>query len=252
MSGAGGERPTWPMSAALVVSCEHGGNAIPAEYSGFFADQQALLATHRGYDAGALAMARSLATVFAAPLVFSEISRLLVDLNRSKGHPGLHFDAIRRAPARLREEILATYYEPYRAEAERLVMSAVAAGKRVVHVSSHSFTPDLDGRVRTADVGLLYDPARAEERALCARWKMALGEVAPALVVRRNYPYAGKGDGLTAWFRKRLPPAHYVGVELELNQKLVAGPESAWCALRDVIAESLRMTVAVDSLWSVP
>ena len=55
--------------------------------------------------------------MFAAPLVFSEISRLLVDLNRSKGHPGLHFDAIRRAPARLREEILATYYEPYRAEA---------------------------------------------------------------------------------------------------------------------------------------
>ena len=192
MSGAGGERPTWPMSAALVVSCEHGGNAIPAEYSGFFADQQALLATHRGYDAGALAMARSLATVFAAPLVFSEISRLLVDLNRSKGHPGLHFDAIRRAPARLREEILATHYEPYRAEAERLVMSAVAAGKRVVtspRTALHPIsTAGFDCRCRP-----VYDPARAEERALCARWKMALGEVAPALVVRRNYPYAGRG-----------------------------------------------------------
>ena len=29
----------------------------------------------------------------------------------------------------------------------------------MIHVSSHSFTPELDGKVRRADVGLLYDPA---------------------------------------------------------------------------------------------
>lgn len=224
----------------LVISCEHGGNLIPEPYRDFFADQESLLATHRGFDHGALVMARSMAEAFSAPLVYSEISRLLVDLNRSKGHPRLHIEAIRKAPAALRGEILARYYEPYRSEAERLVMQAVERGGRVVHVSSHSFTPELDGALRVADIGLLYDPARAGELALCARWKAALNACAPELTVRRNYPYAGKGDGLTAWFRKRLPSDRYVGVELELNQKLVTGPEQSWRALREVIIESLR------------
>ena len=106
-----------------------------------------------------------------------------------------------------------------------------------------SFTPVLDGKVRTADIGLLYDPVRAGERALCARWKAALEARAPEYVVRRNYPYAGKGDGLTAWFRRRLPAERYVGVELEVNQKLVEGPEHQWHGLRQTIVESLRDAV---------
>ena len=232
---------------ALVISCEHGGNLIPEPYRDFFAGHQSLLATHRGFDSGALVMARSLAAAFSAPLVYSEVSRLLVDLNRSTNHPRLHIEAIRKAPASLRGEILARYYQPYRSEAERLVMRAIESGGRVVHVSSHSFTPQLDGVIRNADIGLLYDPVRAGEVALCARWKAALKACAPELTVRRNYPYAGKGDGLTAWFRKRLPPDRYVGVELELNQKLAAGPEPTWSALRQAIVESLRVAKEADA-----
>lgn len=227
----------------LVITCEHGGNRIPAAYRDLFTDHQALLATHCGFDRGALVMARALAKAFAAPLVYSETSRLLVDLNRSKGHPRLHHAVVQDAPGAVRQEVLANYYEPYRREAERAVMTAIEAGRQVIHVSSHSFTPVLDGKVRTADIGLLYDPARAGERALCARWKAALEARAPEYVVRRNYPYAGKGDGLTAWFRKRLPAERYVGVELEVNQKLVEGPEHRWHGLRQTIVESLRDAV---------
>ena len=56
-----------------------------------------------------------------------------------------------------------------RARSERLVGNAIGRGRRVIHVSAHSFTPGLDGKVRTADVGLLYDPARPGEVRLCAR-----------------------------------------------------------------------------------
>ena len=66
-------------------------------------------------------MARALATAFAAPLVVSTVSRLLVDLNRSVGHPRLHSEAIRKAPVEVRQRILKDYYQPYRAQAERLV-----------------------------------------------------------------------------------------------------------------------------------
>lgn len=229
---------------ALVLTCEHGGKRIPASYRGLFEGHQALLDSHRGFDPGALAMARALAGVFDAPLVVSTISRLLVDLNRSIGHPRLHFEVIRKAPAEMRQEILRRYYEPYRTRAEAWVAQAIAAHGRVIHISSHSFTPELDGKVRNADVGLLYDPARPGEVALAERWKASLEACAPDLTVRRNYPYAGKGDGLTAWFRRRLPPDVYVGIELEVNQKLVFGAGPRWLALRQIIVESLRGALA--------
>ena len=114
----------------------------------------------------------------------------------------------------------------------------------MIHLSSHSFTPELDGKVRDADIGLLYDPARPGEADLCERWKASLEACAPDLTVRRNYPYAGKGDGLTTWFRRRLPPGTYVGIELEVNQKHVVGAGRHWTAMRKVIVESLRRALA--------
>lgn len=228
----------------LVITCEHGGKRIPASYRELFHGHQALLDSHRGFDPGALTMARALSGAFAAPLLVSTVSRLLVDLNRSIGHPRLHFEAIRKAPAAVRQEILRRYYAPYRARAEGLVMQAIARDGRVIHLSSHSFTPELDGKVRNADIGLLYDPARPGEVDLCARWQASLWACAPALTIRRNYPYAGKGDGLTAWFRRRLPPDAYMGIELEVNQKHVFGAGRRWSALRQVIVESLRGALA--------
>ena len=149
-----------------------------------------------------------------------------------------------RASSRAKEErILADHYRPYRAEAQALVGQAVASGQRVIHVSSHSFTPRLSGQVRTADIGLLYDPARPGEVDLGARWKAALREIAPELRVRRNYPYAGKNDGLTSNLRRRYPPAAYVGIELEINQAHVIGAPPRWAELRITIVESLRMAL---------
>jgi predicted N-formylglutamate amidohydrolase len=229
-------------SAGLVITCEHGGNRIPKPYRDLFHAHQVLLSSHRGFDPGALIMARALATAFTAPLVVSTVSRLLVDLNRSVGHPRVHSQAIREASAEVREPILRRYYRPYRAQVERLVRQAIADHGSVIHLSSHSFTPELDGRVRAADIGLLYDPARPVEVDLCARWKAALKSCAPDLVVRRNYPYAGKGDGLTTWLRRRFPADAYVGVELEINQKHVIRAGQHWRALRQVIIESLCRT----------
>jgi predicted N-formylglutamate amidohydrolase len=104
----------------------------------------------------------------------------------------------------------------------------------------------LNGKVRGADVGLLYDPARQGEADLCARWKAALLARAPELRVRRNYPYAGKGDGLTSHLRRRFSHNAYLGIELEVNQRIVFGARRGWIALRRVVIESLRAACAKD------
>jgi len=228
-----------PAVACLVITCEHGGNQVPARWRQQFRGCRALLDSHRGFDAGALVMARALAANFGAPLLSSTTSRLLVDLNRSIGHRKLHMEAIRMLPVELRQEIIAQHYQPYRTAAERLVARGIARRGRVIHLSCHSFTNNFEGVVRHADIGLLYDPARPGERALCAQWKSGLKLAAPALDVRRNYPYAGRNDGLTSTLRKLYPPAAYLGIELELNQKNLLLPASQWAALRESIITTL-------------
>lgn len=222
-----------------LVTCEHGGNRIPPAFRTLFAGYEGLLQTHRGHDPGALALARELAASLQAPLLFSTTSRLLIDLNRSPAHPHLYSEATRGAPPALRRQIFDAYYLPYRERVEAHVADAVARGRRVIHVSSHSFTPVLDGEERNADVGLLYDPARPDEAELCRRWQAMLEAGAPALKVRRNYPYTGKSDGFTAYLRRRFPPAEYVGIELEINQKHVFRGGRPWQAVRRQVIEAL-------------
>src|SRR5205814_2232454 len=112
---------------------------------------------------------------------------------------------------------------------------------------SHSFTPTLGGNVRRADVGLLYHPGRRGEVELCARWKESLAALAPGLRVRRNYPYAGKGDGLTSHLRRRFPADAYLGVELEINQRIVMAAGRRWTALRGALIDSLRVACATSA-----
>jgi len=228
----------------FIISCEHGGNRIPAPYRRLFRGQRALLDSHRGYDPGSLVMAKALASTCRAPLVASTISRLLIDLNRSIGHPQLFSAVTRGAPAQTRAQIVDEYYRPYRVQVERLVRQAVSRGHRVIHISSHSFTAELDGKVRGTDVGLLYHPARRGEAEVCARWKESLAASAPELRVRRNYPYTGKGDGLTSHLRLRFEQSDYVGIELEVNQSIVVAAGRRWTALRRLLIDSLRTACA--------
>ena len=224
----------------FIITCEHGGNRIPAPYRPLFGGHRALLDSHRGYDPGALVMASALAGTCRAPLVASTTSRLLIDLNRSIGHPQLFSEATRGASAEARERIVNEHYRPYRTEVEHLVGHAVSRGDRVIHISSHSFTGALNGRVRSADVGLLYHPGRRGEVEMCAGWKESITASAPELRVRRNYPYAGKGDGLTSHLRRRFAQSDYVGIELEINQDIVLAAGRRWSELRRVLIDSLR------------
>ncbi|MDD5328708.1 MAG: N-formylglutamate amidohydrolase [Sulfuricella sp.] len=231
----------------FIVTCEHGGNHVPARYRRLFGGYEGLLRTHRGYDAGALAMAENLAHALAAPLFSSTTSRLLVDLNRSIGHRGLFSEITKAVPDGLRNEILARCYRPYREEVEANIAAAAARGNRVIHLSSHSFTPELDGRMRNADIGLLYDPARPGEVELCLRWQAAFKHLAPDLRVRRNYPYAGKSDGFTVYLRRRFPANMYVGVELEINQRHVFEGGRHWRVVRQRVVDTLRLALAGEA-----
>lgn len=228
-----------PALQSYLITCEHGGNRVPPPYMPLFDGHGELLASHRGWDPGALALARGLARALDAPLHYATVSRLVIDLNRSVGHPRLYGEATRGLPPAERRQILDRHYLPYRQRVEDHIRDRVDAGHRVVHVSSHSFTPELDGQARNADVGLLYDPARPGEADLARRWQTALKASTPGLRVRRNYPYTGTSDGFTAYLRKRFDGADYLGIELEVNQRVVFAGGIAWHRLLAILVASL-------------
>ena len=191
-------------------------------------------------------MATALASAWRAPLVASTVSRLLIDLNRSIRHPHLFSAATRDTPAETRAEIVEDHYRPYRGQVERLVTQAESRGDRVIHISSHSFTAQLDGTVRGADVGLFHHPGRRGETEMWARWKESLAASAPELRVRRNDPYAGKGDGLTSHLRLRFAPSD-LGIELKINQGIVVATGRRWRALQRVLIDTLRTARAAGA-----
>lgn len=209
----------------LVLSCEHAGNRVPARYEDLFQSRRArtALASHRGVDIGALAVARALARSLGAPLFSVTVTRLLVEANRSLGHPDLFSEFSRRLSPRDKQVLLDRYYYPHRRRVESAVRRSIGL---TIHVGVHSFAPRLKGVSRSADVGLLYDPSRPAERRFCDRWADALRLHAPDWIVRRNYPYRGTADGLTTALRRQLPPGAYAGIELEVNQRLLFGPRS--------------------------
>jgi len=225
----------------LLLTCEHGGNRIPAPYAHLFRGAADVLASHRGWDPGALPLARHLARSLNRPLLELTWSRLFVEGNRTPTNPRIWSRFTKDLPKDEREQILERWFRPHRREVEDAVAAAVSRGSRVVHVAVHSFTPELDGEVRNADLAFLYDSRRKREAEVCRRWAALLHRSAPELRVRFNYPYRGAADGLTTALRRRHAQSRYVGIELEINQAVVGSRR--WHAFQSQLTSSLRELV---------
>ena len=214
----------------LVISCEHGGNEVPGPYVPLFCGLEAQLESHRGGDPGALQPARQMAAALDAPLHAVTTTRLLVDLNRSIGHPHLFSEATRRLPRAQRNEIVDRYYQPHRDLIESEIARGIASGRRVIHNASHSFTPALHGEERRADVAWLYDPRRAGERAFARTWMEAFARIRPAQGGASREAGRISGDGHAR--RHGRPRRRFRQMSGPLRRKLAAMsecPQEARC-----------------------
>lgn len=245
IDNAGGPDSVTPTRAdTLIITCEHGGRDVPRPYDAVFAGHGALLASHRGWDPGALELARRLADAVGVPLYAATTTRLLVDLNRSIGHPQLFSSLTRALPPAVRQDIVDRHFQPHRERVAEAIAGHIRAGRRVVHVASHSFTPVLDDVERRADVAWLYDPRRASEVGFVRAWMADFAPRVSGLRLRRNSPYRGCNDGFTTWLRRRHPDDAYVGIELEVNQRFVLQRGKPWEALQRDLVDSLAATLA--------
>jgi len=224
-----------------IISCEHASKRVPPRYAHIFAGKDKVLSSHQAYDAGAADLARRLGRNCRAAVHLGSISRLLIDLNRSPtNRKSLYTMHSRKLEPKERELLLQKYYQPYRKKVEWEIGRTIRRGKPLLHISLHSFSPVKSGKVRKADIGLLYDPARRIEKDICRFLVGLLKEQAVSLRVRRNYPYLGKTDGFTSFLRKKHPAEMYAGIEIEINQALLSSESKEKKAAENILAEGIR------------
>ncbi|WP_081211214.1 N-formylglutamate amidohydrolase [Salegentibacter sediminis] len=224
----------------IVFTCEHASNQIPGNYRYLFPEARDILNSHRGYDPGALDLFKDLIALGDFSATYA-ISRLLVEVNRSIGHPDLFSEFTKGLSSAEKNKIITTWYNPYRNEVEKQIKQLIESGEQVIHLSIHSFTPVLNGRLRNADIGLLYDPSRKTEKVFCQDLRSNLRIIDPKLKIRFNYPYRGKADGFTTYLRRKFPE-NYSGIELEVNQKFVKDNKMG-LKLKNTVFNALQKTL---------
>lgn len=203
---------------SIVVTCEHAGNFVPAEYQYLFRNTHEVLQTHRGWDPGALTLATFFSSAWNARLFYCLTTRLLVEANRSLDNEQIFSEYTVHLNDREKQVILNQFYFPYRKSVEDLIFRIE---RPVLHFSVHTFTPVLNEVIRETDIGLLFDPTRMGEYNLCNALRENLQEQLSELQIDFNEPYAGVDDGFTTAMRKQIPGNDYLGIELEVNQKHV-------------------------------
>lgn len=201
---------------SLLITCEHAGKEVPAEYQFLFEEANSILDSHRGWDPGAWTLAKSLGMHFnISPLPYYE-TRLLIEPNRSLDHAQLFSEFSNGLPDDKKDKLVKEYYLPFREKVLRTISNMKTP---VLHLSIHTFTPVYNGEVRTVDLGLLFDPSRKNEMDFCKNWRKQLMAEFPHWNIDFNEPYKGIDDGFTTYLRTQFSNEQYLGIELEWNQK---------------------------------
>ncbi|NIL99528.1 MAG: N-formylglutamate amidohydrolase [Acidobacteria bacterium] len=225
--------------APFVLTCEHAHGRLPPGVSTTARDRAALRA-HWGWDIGAWALTRAIAAELRTGATGGRWSRLWIDLNRPAGDPMLVRKTIEGHPLswnagvdeREIERRYAAIHVPYHREVDRQIARRLERGVRPVLLAVHTYTPRLNGRLRTFDAGVLYDENRGEAMRLAAALRGA------GLEVRYNQPYSGRRGLMYSIDRHgrhyRLPC-----LELEINQALFSRPGKP-TRLARAVAHGLR------------
>lgn len=210
---------------SLLVSCEHASNAVPEHLDNLgLTDEE--LAGYHAWDEGAKPAAEALAEAFGAPIFLGEWSRLVADLNRPDDLPqvvpevafGLVVPGNQGLTEAERRERITTYHAPYWGRVLDQIRRLETADPeaKVVHLSVHSFTPELEGQVRAVSIGVMFDPAYPLEQALADKLVARIRQ--HGLVSAENQPYDGRAAALVTSCRNVLRAERYAGIEFEINQ----------------------------------
>jgi predicted N-formylglutamate amidohydrolase len=205
---------------------------------------------HIAWDPGALAVALQLSDLLEAPLVHSNVSRLIIDCNRDAGAIDLIPVVSERTDIRAnvgitsteREHRIRSFHAPFHAAIDSVLDARLAEHREATLVTVHSFTPTYKDVVRPWPIGLIHGSDETFTRALRA----ALEADDPTLNVGWNEPYSAR-NGVTYTLEhhgdgRRLPATM---IEIRHDEILEPSGVALWASRLARCLERARGALAV-------
>jgi predicted N-formylglutamate amidohydrolase len=219
--------------ADFLLTGDHAGRAIPQRL-GALGLPGSELERHIAWDIGIAGVTERLSDALDATAVLQNYSRLVIDCNRRPDWdssiatiseltaiPGNQDLSPAEREAR-RDEI----FSPYHDEIDGLIEARRRAGRRIVVIAMHSFTPVFKSVARAVEIGILYN-----RDTRLAHILLDLLRREGDLAVGDNQPYA-VGDLTDYTVPVHAEPRGLPHVEIEIRQDLIADPtgQAAWAA----------------------
>lgn len=213
-------------TGSFVIVCDHASRNLPPRYQSLGLPADALNA-HIAWDPGGLAVARHLSKKLDAPLVWPDISRLVIDCNRPPEAPDLIVTTSegREIPGNRdlidaeRQRRLATYHAPYHAAIDACLDQRKSEGLATAVVAIHSFTEIYFGKRRPWQIGVVFD----DDRRLADPFISEL-KADPALTVGINQPYS-PADRVYYTVSRHAGPRGLPGIMIEIRNDQIVGDD---------------------------
>ncbi|HHV69589.1 MULTISPECIES: N-formylglutamate amidohydrolase [Brucella] len=229
-----------------LLVCEHASNFIPETFDGLGLDADALRA-HIAWDPGAVEVARRLASSLNAPLVESQLSRLLIDCNRPlDAHdlipeisettvvPGNH--ALNSMERMARIDLS---HRPFHTAVEQIISRRAQRGLPSWIVTIHSFTPIYRDVPRPWQIGIIHDEDDRIGKPLIEALRKD-----DTLHVGVNEPYS-PADRVYYTLERHARPrnAPCVMIELRNNEIADGSAQTAWAEKLATILEDIAKAI---------
>ncbi|MEJ8473662.1 N-formylglutamate amidohydrolase [Roseibium algae] len=232
-------------TSPFVLVCEHASNFRPAAY-GDLGLKASDLEAHIAWDPGALGVSTELSKLLDAPLVHSNVSRLIIDCNRAEDAHDLvpSCSELTNIPKNMgidseeRSRRIALSHAPFHAAVEAIIEDRLAMGKETAIVSLHSYTPIYKGFSRPWEIGLIY----GQDASLAKPALKALN--ATPYNVGDNEPYS-PSDGVYYTLHRHGEARGLKSLMIEIRNDEIAdtASESAWAKrLAPILTEALELS----------
>jgi predicted N-formylglutamate amidohydrolase len=237
-------------ASPFLLLCDHASNTIPPRYGdmGLTHDERV---SHIAWDPGALPVSERMAEAMDATLVYSTVSRLVIDCNRRFDASNLFWTLSENTRIAVNEELspaerqfrIDNYYRPYHDAIAAVIDARVAAGRETIIACIHSYTPVYRGVPRGMTAGIIHGGDVTYSRAVLD----ALAAGAPDQVVEWNEPYASS-DGVTFTLANHGDARGLDGTMIEVrnNEIADAAEQAAWALRLQNALEQARSRILSD------
>lgn len=130
---------------AYLFSCENATCAVPEAYREVFRGSEDVVQSPEGWEPGALNLAQGCAMKFRTPLVHGDVTRLLIDFEKSGDEQWSAFSG--KLPEATRLKLIDRHAKPYRISLKQRITEDLKRHDRCLHVMIHT-APLNEGLVR--------------------------------------------------------------------------------------------------------